>query len=78
MENNENNNANKPKGPGNKVGACWMRTSKNGVPFMTGVIDKAINPGTRIVIFQVKTKLSEKSPDYQILESEPINGKVPF
>lgn len=50
-----------------KLGALWLKTSKNGMKFMTGKIGEQ-----RIVIFKVKEKRSDKHPDYEIFKSEPM------
>lgn len=55
----------------NKIGALWKKKSKNGNTYFSGVIDAEVAKGTQIVIFQVAEKKSDKSPDYQILLSEP-------
>lgn len=51
----------------NKIGALWLKTSKKGTKFMSGKIGEQ-----RVVVFKVKEKKSEKHPDYEIFESEPM------
>lgn len=55
-----------------KIGALWGKTSKNGEFFLSGIIEKGCEPGTRIVVFKVKEKSSEKAPDYKIMVSKPM------
>lgn len=50
-----------------KLGALWLKTSKNGVKFMSGKIGEQ-----RVVVFKVKEKRSDKHPDYEIFKSEPM------
>lgn len=50
-----------------KLGALWLKTSKNGMKFMSGKIGDV-----RIVVFKVKEKRSDKHPDYEIFKSEPM------
>lgn len=65
------------------IGALWLRESKNGNKYMSGVveIDGQKHP---IVIFKNKYKEQEKHPDYRIFPSQPrgVQGEfkddVPF
>lgn len=50
----------------NKIGALWSKTSNKGMNYFSGIINDK-----QIVIFKVKEKKSEKSPDYEIFLSEP-------
>lgn len=50
----------------NKIGALWFRKSSKGTKYFSGVLNDK-----QIVIFKVKEKKSEKSPDYEIFLSEP-------
>ncbi len=55
----------------NKLGALWLKTSKSGTKFMTGVV-KIGGRETRLVVFKNNRKLAgSKQPDYQIFESQP-------
>jgi uncharacterized protein (DUF736 family) len=61
-----------------KIGAMWSRTSKKGVPFITGIIDNGTLPHvekTPIVVFKNTNKAGEKSPDYLMFLSEPAEGR---
>ena len=53
-----------------KIGAIWIRESKDGKKYMSGIIEY---PGVElpIVIFKNEEKKSENSPDYQIIWSQP-------
>ena len=53
-----------------KLGALWLKTSKNGTKFMSGKIGEQ-----RVVVFKVKEKRSDKHPDYEIFKSEPMPEK---
>lgn len=51
------------------AGALWLKVSKNGLTFMSGVIEIA-GQKHKIVVFKNKQKKTDKHPDYQILLSE--------
>lgn len=60
-----------------KVGALWGKTAKDGNPFFSGKIEDR-----NILVFKVKNRRSEKSPDYEIFdpaqEDEKKEEGVPF
>jgi hypothetical protein len=49
-----------------KLGALWTKTSKNGTTYLSGVINDQ-----RVVVFKVREKRNDASPDYQVFKSEP-------
>lgn len=55
----------------NKIGALWFRQSSKGTKYFSGILNDK-----QIVIFKVKEKKSEKSPDYEIFLSEPREKRV--
>lgn len=48
-----------------KVASLWMNTSKSGMQYMTGKLG-----GLKIVIFPVKEKRSDRSPDFNMYFEE--------
>jgi len=50
-----------------KLGSLWIRRSKHGLDFMTGEIN-----GQRVVIFPVRDKRGDKSHDYHVFKSQPM------
>jgi hypothetical protein len=49
-----------------KLGALWVKKSKKGTSYFSGVINEQ-----RVVIFKVREKRNDASPDYQVFKSEP-------
>jgi len=49
----------------NDLGSLWMKTSKNGLEFMSGTIS-----GVEVVCFRV-TKPTEKGPAWRVKKSRP-------
>lgn len=49
----------------NEIGALWERTSRNGVPFLSGKIN-----GQDVVCFRNKNK-GEKAPTWNVMKSQP-------
>ena len=47
-----------------KIGVLWKRESKKGVVYLSGEVD-----GRKVVIFKVRQKRSDRSPDYQVFLS---------
>lgn len=48
----------------NEIGALWIK-EKNGKKWLSGKIN-----GQYVVVFRIKDKKSEKSPDYRVLLSQ--------
>lgn len=66
------NNEDRPK----EIGALWVKTSKNGNQYMSGVVE-IDGVKHQIVCFSNK-KQKPNQPDYRILPSEPRdNTKAP-
>lgn len=64
MENKKNDN----------IGALWLKTSKDGKKYMSGMVEIAgfkIN----IVVFKNNNKKEDRHPDYNILQSKPMEQK---
>lgn len=68
-----------------KLGALWLKESKQGKKFMTGIIENDSLPHIQkipVVVFKNEKKQSDKSPDYLIFLSEDREFKksddVPF
>lgn len=51
------------------IGAMWLKTSKAGNKFMSGVVE-VDGVKTKIVVFKNDRKENEKQPDYKIYLSE--------
>jgi len=43
-----------------KIGALWRRRSRKGVEYWAGIINEQ-----RVIVFKVREKRSDKSPDYE-------------
>jgi len=58
------------------IGALWLKESKNGNKYMSGVIEI---DGTKheIVIFKNTFKKESKHPDYRIFQSKPMESRAP-
>lgn len=52
-----------------EIGALWIKTSSNGVEFMSGKIDGVGD----VVCFRSKSK-SDKAPAWNVLKSKPREG----
>lgn len=53
-----------------RVASLWLNTSKSGMQYMTGKLG-----GLKIVIFPVKEKRGDKSPDFNMyFEEVPYEG----
>ena len=48
-----------------KIGSLWTKKTRNGGEFLAGVLEYD-GKKERIVVFKVREKKSEKSPDYTI------------
>jgi uncharacterized protein (DUF736 family) len=59
------------EGKMNKIGALWLKQSSKGTKYFSGTLTAPSAEKSQIVIFKVKEKKSEKSPDYEIFLSEP-------
>lgn len=53
------------------MGALWIKTSKNGNKFFSGVVEMD-GKKKKIVIFKNNRKEKDNQPDYQIFESQPM------
>lgn len=49
-----------------RIGALWSRTSKSGIKFLSGYLDRGIDGDIPIAVFKVQEKSSEKGPDFII------------
>ena len=58
------------------IGALWLKTSKEGELFYSGVI-RDIRGDIPIVVFQNNRKERENQPDYNIVLSEPRKEDPP-
>ena len=57
-----------------KVGALWKRVSKAGETFVTGLFE-IDGSKTSFIGFSNKNPKSDKSPDYFLFESEPMESR---
>ena len=57
-----------------KVGSLWSKKNKDGKKYLTGTM----LGGIRVLIYPVKTKTSDKSPDYTISIEYPGADKPVF
>jgi len=48
-----------------KIGALWRRRSRKGVEYWAGIINEQ-----RVIVFKVREKRSDKSPDYEVFKSD--------
>lgn len=57
-----------------KIGAVWVKKTKDGKPFMSMVIEF---PGTKMqcAIFKNEDKQSDKQPDYNVIWSPPLENR---
>jgi hypothetical protein len=55
-----------------EIGALWIKTSRNGVEFMSGTVN-----GVDVVCFRSKSK-SDKAPAWNVLKSKPKDGERPM
>jgi hypothetical protein len=59
-----------------QVGALWLKKKQNEdgseLTYMRGYIDNGIHGNIPIVIFRVRNKQSENSPDYRMILSQPM------
>ena len=65
-----------------KIGALWLKKSKGGLSYMSGVIE-INNEKIRIAVFKNNEKTTDKYPDYNIIKSEQQQSQkkeddVPF
>lgn len=69
------------------VGAGWKKQDKNGRPYISTSIDKALLPLTidntkRLALFPVKEKKNDKSPDFildlYVPEEKEENDEITF
>jgi len=47
-----------------KIGSLWKQQSKKGNTYLRGEID-----GQKVMIFKVREKRTDKSPDYQVFKA---------
>lgn len=61
-----------------KIGALWLRTSKNGNKYLSGTLEFEGKPVIHISVLKNGSKKLEKHPDYQIFlqSDEPSNDFV--
>lgn len=59
------------------AGALWLKTSKQGNKFMSGVVEIG-GVKTDIVVFKNNYKKQENHPDYRIYLSEKREQKKPY
>lgn len=64
-----------------QVGALWLRKKQNEdgseLTYMRGYIDNGIHGNIPIVIFRVRNKQNENSPDYRMILSQPVQQPAP-
>lgn len=59
------NNDDRPK----ELGALWVKTSKKGTQYMSGVIE--VNGVKQQIVCFANKKTKDTQPDYRIMPSEP-------
>lgn len=52
-----------------RIGALWKRESRKGVTYLAGEMD-----GRKTVVFKVREKRSDKSPDYQVFLARDLSA----
>lgn len=57
-----------------KLGALWLKDSKSGHKYMSGVV-KVGDAEVKVVVFKNNYKEDEKHPDYIVYESKPQDAK---
>lgn len=65
----ENNNKSK------SIGGLYLNKSRNGLTYLSGFIE-VNGERLKIVAFRNKEKISENTPDYQILPSTPYGSNA--
>jgi hypothetical protein len=59
-----------------QVGALWLKKKQNEdgseLTYMRGYIDNGLHGNIPIVIFRVRNKQNENSPDYRMILSQPL------
>ena len=59
-----------------QVGALWLKKKRNEdgseLTYMRGYIDNGLHGNIPIVIFRVRNKQNENSPDYRMILSQPL------
>jgi hypothetical protein len=59
-----------------QIGALWLKKKQNEdgseLTYMRGYIDNGIHGNIPIVIFRVRNKQNENSPDYRMILSQPL------
>lgn len=58
-----------------KIGALWLRKSKDGMTFLSGTLED-LRGTIQIAVFKNDRKEKENQPDYQIVLSEPLEKKA--
>lgn len=57
-----------------QIGVLWLKTKRNDdgseLTYMRGYIDNGIHGNIPIVIFRIRNKQSENSPDYRMILSQ--------
>ncbi len=59
-----------------KIGALWLRKSKDGLSFLSGVVQD-MRGDINIAVFKNDRKEKDNQPDYNIVLSEPREEKRP-
>lgn len=54
------------------IGSLWVKTSKDGLEYYSGIINEALKKGTNISLFANKNPKMEKSPDFFIFTQVPV------
>lgn len=73
MNNTQNNNSNRK----DELGALWKKKSKSGMSFLSGYVkvdDLGLEKEIKVVVFANSKKNNDKSPDYRIYVSRPLEG----
>ena len=55
-----------------QIGAFWLRESKAGEKYFSGVIDLGVYGEQKVAVFKNKNKEKENHPDYRMIISEPM------
>lgn len=58
--------------PNDSIGALWVKTSRNGLEYMSGTIN-----GQEVVVYRNKYKNAAKHPDWRIYKSQPKGAARP-
>lgn len=54
-----------------EMGALWLKTSKTGDKFLSGVINLPDGTEQKVLVFQNTRKKDDRHPDYRIIKANP-------